>query len=314
MERTNALTVGLLITAVTWFLFSFHELFKAVVNINEYLYFPGQVAVWVMATDYVGVVGLIARTVAGLVAIAAIVLCMKKRLSPSKTLSILQGILVAEAVYWLSLLPSGIWGVLPVQISGLGNPQSGLSFNISFLVETGLPCLVESTAIPFALFKLVSKLNTERHMKGAIKWTLITGAIYIFVFWLGNSANWIYTIFYDRGLSYITNYPENMLSFGLTLFGLLGLAIFAADFAFKSRGTETLESLNFRKAGAIVILLGLYFQWNYLTWIIFGNNQLWSAWYAWFLGHNMDLWLLAIPLIGLPLLFKHNTPQKQAHA
>ena len=29
----------------------------------------------------------------------------------------------------------------------------------------------------------------------------------------------------------------------------------------------------------------------------------WSGWYAWFLGHNMDLWALSLPLFGLPLLF-----------
>ncbi len=47
----------------------------------------------------------------------------------------------------------------------------------------------------------------------------------------------------------------------------------------------------------------MYFLWNYLTWIYFGGDAVWSYWYAWFLGHNLDLWFLSLPLMGLPLLF-----------
>ena len=36
----------------------------------------------------------------------------------------------------------------------------------------------------------------------------------------------------------------------------------------------------------------MYFLWNYLTWIYFGGDAVWSTWYAWFLGHNLDLWML----------------------
>ena len=63
--------------------------------------------------------------------------------------------------------------------------------------------------------------------------------------------------------------------------------------------------------GAIITLLGMYFLWNYLTWIYFGNNALWSDWYAWMLGHNMNLWVLAIPLVGLPLLLSRGAAEKE---
>ncbi len=71
-----------------------------------------------------------------------------------------------------------------------------------------------------------------------------------------------------------------------------------------------MEKLKLRTVGAIIVLLGLYFLWNYLTWIYFQSNQLWSDWYAWILGHNMNLWLLSIPLVGLPLLFEEETGEK----
>ena len=67
-----------------------------------------------------------------------------------------------------------------------------------------------------------------------------------------------------------------------------------------------MEELKLKTIGAILIVFGLFFLWNYLTWIFFGG---WSSWYAWFLGHNLDLWMLSLPLLGLPLLFANEFQQ-----
>jgi hypothetical protein len=37
-------------------------------------------------------------------------------------------------------------------------------------------------------------------------------------------------------------------------------------------------------------------------WIFFGSVGGWGACYQWFLGHNLDLWVLCLPLVGVPLL------------
>jgi hypothetical protein len=305
--------IGLLTVALVWFLFTFHETFKGMVNIGEYAYFTGPASTWVLVTDVSGGIGLIARTVAGVVAVAAIALYLAKKGFPSSTVrKILQWVLVAEIIYWLALLISGIWGVLPMDIGGLGNSQGGLNFNMGFLIETGIPCLVSSILIPVILVKLILELRPNKPLKGAIKWGLIAGVAYIFIFWLDNSSNWFYTVMYtEKGWACLTSYPENLLSFALTTIGLLALTGYAAYFARRSVGTETIENLNLRIIGAIIVLVGLYFLWNYLTWIYFGNDQLWSQWYAWFLGHNMDLWALALPILGLPLLFKARPSQKK---
>ena len=159
------------------------------------------------------------------------------------------------------------------------------------------------------MFKLSYELNPNKPAKGAIKWGLIAGTIYILVFWLVNTGLWVSTI-RQKGTEYLTVHPENLLSLALTTIGMLALTIFTAYFAKKSVGTETLEKLKLKTVGAIIIALGLFFLWNYMTWIFFGRNEVWSVWYAWFLGHNMDLWLLSIPLVGLPLLFERNSTQK----
>jgi thiamine transporter ThiT len=122
---------------------------------------------------------------------------------------------------------------------------------------------------------------------------------------------WIITLL-EKGTGYLTSYPQNLLSFILTALGLLALAIYTAYFTKKSSGAETLQELNLKIVGVIILALGMYFLWNYLTWIFFGGDYLWSDWYAWFLGHNLDLWMLSLPLLGLPLLFTNRLSKESS--
>lgn len=295
----SPLKIGLLIVSIAYFLFTFHAMFT-LSWIGEWESLGSSFRSIIFVEDISASIGLIFRFVASLTALGGIILYFVKKGLPSQTtIKILRVILVCEAIYWLGLLASG---VLPlVYLRGLGD-RSLLSVLSSVLISD-IPCLVESIAIPVALFMLASKLNPKKPLKGAIKWGLIAGTVYIFVFWLVNTSMWIVAV-RQKGTEYLTSYPENLLSFALTTIGLLALTIFAAYFSKKSMGTETLDMLKLRTVGATITALGLYFLWNYLTWIFFGKPELWSAWYAWFLGHNMDLWILSIPLVGLPLLFE----------
>ncbi len=301
MERQRFFTplkIGLLTVIVAYFVFTLHALFT-LSWIGEWEGLSEQLAFWIFITDITATSFLIFRFIAGLIAVSAVILYfVRKELPYSSTLKILRWILVFEALYWVGLITSGIWGVLPSEAGG--------TFSVNLLLTTGIPCLVSSIAIPVSLFKLRSKLKPKKPQKEAIKWALIAGTIYIFVFWLNNTGIWIVTVT-SRGVEYLTIFPETMLSFATTVFGLLALALFTAYFAKKSIGTENIEQLRIRTVGAITTVLGLYFLWNYLTWIFFGG---WSDWYAWFLGHNLDLWLLSLPLAGLPLLFKRKTEVK----
>lgn len=303
----SPLKIGLLIVTIAYFLFTFHAMFT-LSWIGEWEYLTGSVSFWIFITDISASFGLVFRFIASLIAVAAIIFYFaKKGLSAPTTLKVLKWILVLEAIYWLGLLVSGVWGVMPVSVTVIDYILT-VQFNLTLLITTGIPCLVSSIAIPIALFKLASKLNPNKPTKDAIKWGLIAGTIYIFVFWLNNTGMWIATIM-SKGTEFLTTYPENLLSFGLTTVGLLALALFTAYFSKRSIGTETVEKLKLRTLGAIIVALGLYFLWNYLTWIFFGKPELWSGWYAWFLGHNLDLWVLSLPLVGLPLLFKRQNTE-----
>ena len=299
----SPLKIGLLIVTIAYFLFTLHATFT-ISWIGEWERLSGSISFWIFITDVSGYIGIVFRFVASIIAIATIFFYFAKRgLSAPMMLKVLRWILVLEAIYWLGLLMSGIWGVMPLSVT---NNVLTLQFDLNLLITTGIPCLVSSIAIPVALFKLAVKLGSNKPMKDVIKWGLIAGTIYVFVFWLNNTCMWIFTVM-SKGNEYLMAYPENLLSFGLTTIGLLALAIFTAYFTKKSVGTETWEKLKLRTLGAIIVALGLYFLWNYLTWIFFGGDHLWSDWYAWFLGHNLDLWMLSLPLVGLPLLFKRQT-------
>ena len=94
-----------------------------------------------------------------------------------------------------------------------------------------------------------------------------------------------------------------------TVLGLLALTAYSVYTTKTLSKTESLQDLNLKPVGVIILGLGLFYLWNYLTWIFFGGDHVWSSWYAWLLGHNMDLWMLSLPLVGLPLLFDTRSMQ-----
>jgi hypothetical protein len=250
----------------------------------------------VIFTDLPGALGLGFRTVGGFIAVVAVLLYLFKRhLGKEETLMSVRLVVVLEAVYWLSLLPSGYVGV----ISLFWWPNL---FGTIFFIHTGLPCIVGSIAMPIVLVRLFYELSPNRPIANAIRWGLISGVLYLLVSWLNNMGIWVLTIF-EKGTQYVTSYPVNAFTFLSTTVGLLLLMLYAAYFAKKSSGTDSLDKLDIRKIGIIITFFGLYMDLNYMLWLVFGSVGGWGSWYAWMLGHNMDQWLLAVPLLGLPLFF-----------
>jgi len=306
----SPLKIGFLIVALTYFLFTFHAMF-ILSWIGEWESFSGSFRFVIFVEDITANIGIASRLVASTIAFAGGILYFAKKGLPTQTtMKVLRLVLIGEAIYWLGLLASG---VLPL-FSTLGFAMWRVDGHISTLpvltslLTNEIPVLVESIAVPVVLFKLVYELNPNKPAKGAIKWGLIAGTVYVLVFWLTNTAQWVSTVM-RQGMGYLTAYPENLLSFALTSVGMLALTVFTAYFAKKSIGTETVEKLELKTIGAITTALGLFYLWNYLTWILFGTDEIWSNWYAWFLGHNLNLWLLSIPLVGLPLLFERKAAE-----
>ena len=305
-KKYSALKVGLLIVAFAYLLFNAHSLFNLNwwgewdrITTNPTLQF------YIYIEDIVAAVGIVFRFVASIIAVGAIAYYFKKALpSTAKLYNFLKIILIFEAIYWFGLTATA--GV-EVYTFALRSYPSIVSAVTSLMIGP-IPTVMESIVLPIVMLVLAFKLNPDKPANIPIKWGLITGTIMIFVFWLTNSSIWFSILSYTGWVG-ITNYPINMVSFVLTVFGLLALAIYSAIFTVAYSRAKT-QRLSVRTAGVIILAVGLFFLWEYLSWIIFDvNNNLWSSWYAWFLGHNLDLWMLSLPLVGLPLLFKRQTPE-----
>ena len=272
--------------------------------IGEWERFPGAFSFTILIEDITSTIGIIFRFAGSIIALAALIVYFaKKRFSEPRTYLVLRLVLVFEAIYWLGLLTSAAAGVLGL-FTGFG--YFSITLVLIFFVGSVLPTVLESVAIPVALFVLAYKLSPNKPVKGVIKWSLISGTVFVVVFWLLNTGIWIFTVM-AKGTDYLTSYPQNMLSFLSTLIGLLALSIYSGYVTKKYAGTETLQELNLKLVGVIIFGLGMYYLCNYLIWIFFGGDYIWSDWYAWFLGHTMDLWIMTIPLVGVPLLFERKT-------
>jgi hypothetical protein len=286
--------IGLLFVALAWFSFTFYEFVNGLFHGGYASQF-----FWILLTDTVGCVGLGFRTVAGFIAVITILLYVFKRgLSRPEAIMSLRLVVLLEAAYWLSLFPSGVWGVIYFT-----DAASAAFLGMGFLIDTGLPCIVESIVMPIVLVKLFFELSPNKPVGGAVKWGLLSGTFYLFVSWLNNTSVWTAALM-EKGIEYISLYPINLFSFAMTAVGLLLLTAYAAYFSKKSFGEESFEKLDLRKIGLTVTAFGLYFDLNYVLWLFFGSVGGWGTWYAWILGHNMDLWILSAPLLGLPLLFR----------
>ncbi|KON33894.1 MAG: hypothetical protein AC479_02960 [miscellaneous Crenarchaeota group-6 archaeon AD8-1] len=282
---------GLLIVALTWFLFTFYQFTKSAFNIYKGTF-------WIELTDTAGVIGLGFRTVAGFIAVITILFFIfRKDLSKPEIMMSIRWIVLCEAVCFLSLFLVVIWGLDILVNYGLSD------FGLTFFIGSTLPVLFESLAIPFALVMLFLALNPNKPPSSAVKWSLIVGTFYIFMVWFNNATGWIVAVL-GKGIDYVLLYPANIFSFVLTTIGLLLLGIYAAYFTKKSVNTGQLEKIDLRKVGMIVTFLSLYFLIIYIMWLLLGSIGGWSDWYAWFLGHNVELWMMALPLVGVPLLFK----------
>src|SRR4030065_50476 len=106
-----------------------------------------------------------------------------------------------------------------------------LFVSVGFMGAISLPyfCYVtagilESTILPIVLLVLAYKLSPLKPIKGAIKWSLISGTVIIFVYWLLNTCIWAFVI-PVKGPEYVTSYPYMMAAFLSTLIGLLALTL-----------------------------------------------------------------------------------------
>jgi hypothetical protein len=155
-KRPSPLKIGLLISAFAYFLFNLHSLFT-LQWIGEWNSIGGSFSFAIFLEDTTSFVGIVFRFIAGIIAVGAAVFYFSKGLpSTQKTYRIIKWILIFEALYWVSLIPTAGVNVYFI-LNRLGRLSTDSLF--SNLAWTTIPSIVESIAPPIARFSFKTQLR-----------------------------------------------------------------------------------------------------------------------------------------------------------
>ena len=306
--RNSLVKAGLSIVLCSWLVYTVYWFFKVISWVPQAFTYPFLIDI---ILEGAGTLGLSFRIGAGLAAILAMVNFLKGK-EVSRVVKLVGFAVVLEALYFLCFIPSAVFGFQAgFGLSGGHTLNSGQPGGLWFIVETGIPTLVESIIMPASLLKLRSKLiPASKSHKETVKWACIAGVSYLIVFWLTYVTQWIATFIQPEsyastypgyGMKYILDHPLNMFSFILTSVGLLLLTIF---FLWSALPTirDPAAGLNLRRVGITLTLLGGYFITIITFFRIFGPVGGPSIWIIFFMYSNADLWCVVLPALGIPMI------------
>ncbi len=282
---------------------------------NQYIYNSlSQNSWWWMVLFYgsegvSGSVAIISRAIAGAFAVyAAFLFWRKKDAAMPKIRKSASTALLLEAGFFLALIPS-IIAALAYNSTSENLFYFGHTPGLLLLYGTAIPCLAIVLVVPPLLLKLRAAIKHESSNQEIVKWSCLTAVAYLFVvFWFNYSMLWAgitvpYTRVYEQyGLDFLLQ-PANLLSFSLTVFGLLALAIATLISTLPAIKKQT-TSLNLTRIGIVLTAFGGYFLFNLLYFYLTGGYEAHpSVWYE-VIGplHNPNLWAVACVFLGLPLL------------
>jgi hypothetical protein len=267
-----------------------------------------------------GSVAIVLRAVGGFFAFYAVFLWWRKKDAASLTIrkNACRALLL-EAGFFLALIPSVI-------AAFAYNLTSEYLFYFDHTPErillfgTAIPCLVIVIVVPPLLLKLRAKIKYDTTSQEILKWSALTGIAYLFVvFWFNYVMLWAATMVpYPRayevyGLEFLLQ-PTNFLSFTITVFGLLALALTAIAVAFPVIKKQP-QKINLTNLGIIMVAFGSYFLFNTLYYYLTGSYEAQpSVWYE-VIGplHNPNLWGLAFIFVGVPLIIQSKIKQRKSN-
>ena len=291
---------------------------------HEYIYTSlSQNPWWWMVLFYgsegvTGSISIISRAVAGAFAFYAAFLYWRKKDTAMPTIrKSASAALLFEAIFFLALIPS-IIAAVAYNLTSENLFYFGHTPELLLLYCTVLPILAIVLVVPPLLLKLRAAIKHEVPKQEIVKWACLTAVAYMFVvfwftycmFWMGETVP--YPGVYPRwGLDFVLQ-PANLLSFSLTVFGLLALAIAALITTLPAIKKQTTQ-LNLTRIGIIMIAFGGYFIFNVFYYYLTGGYQANpSVWYE-VIGplHNPNLWTIAIAFLGVPVLIYSKTNKRK---
>ena len=258
-----------------------------------------------------GSVAIISRSIAGAFTVYAAFLFWRKKdtAMPIVRKSACWALLF-EAVFFLALIPPVI-AAFAYNLTSENLFYFGHTPGLLLIYGTAFPCLAMVLACAPLLLKLRSTIKHEAPTQEILKWGALTGLAYLFaVFWFNYSLLWAATLvsYPQPGLQFGYGFlwqPTNFVSFALTVFGLLAVALTALWTVFPAIKKQPLK-VNLTYVGAVMVAVGSYFLFSSIYYYLTGGYQAHpSVWYE-VIGppHNPNLWALAFVFVGVPLIIR----------
>jgi hypothetical protein len=291
---------------------------------NQYIYTSlSQNSWWWMVLFYgsegvSGSISIISRAIAGAFAFYAAFLFWRKKDTAMPTIrKSASAALLLEAIFFLALIPS-IIAAIAYNLTSENFFYFGHTPGLLLIYGTLIPILAIVLVVPPLLFKLRAIIKQEASQQEIVKWACLTGVAYLFVvfwftycmFWLGETVP--YPRVYEQwGLSFVLQ-PANLLSFSLTVFGLLALAIATLITTLPAIKKQLIQP-NLTHIGAILVAFGGYFIFNLFYYYLTGGYPAHpSVWYEVISPlHNPNLWTIALAFLGVPVLIYSKTEKRK---
>jgi len=259
------------------------------------------------ATEVTPSAGIIFRWIASILALySALVFVKKGRQSIPAVKGKVAAALLLEGANYLTMIPVVVSGFTYPFMEGLW--YYGETPGIVVFLLNGLATLAAVIIIPLFIFKLRSKIVHESSVEEIIRWSSLTGAAYLFVFWFVYSISWLASLVpwnarAQPGVEILYN-PLDMASFLLTVFFLLVVMLYGWATlipAAKKRSTPSLKRL-----GVLMTGLGIYFAAILTIFFLYGGYHAHPTVWMEILGpvHNPDCWCIALIPIGLYVALK----------
>ncbi len=282
---------------------------------NQYIYnLLSQNPWWWMALFYgseglSGSISIISRAVAGAFAFYAAFLYWRKKDSAMTTIKkSASTALLFEALFFLALIPS-IIAAAAYNLTSENLFYFGHTPGLLLIYGTLIPILAMVLVVPPLLLRLRASIKREESRQEIAKWSCLAGFAYlIVVFWFNYCMLWLgemvpYPGVYEVwGLDFVLR-PANLLSFSLTIFGLLALSILTLATTLPIIRKQTMH-FNLTRLGGILAAFGGYFIFNVFFYYLTGGYHVNpSVWYE-VIGplHNPNLWTITLAFLGVAVI------------
>ena len=255
------------------------------------------------------------RAIAGFFAVySSFLYWRKKDIDLSSIKSKITQAMLFEATYFISLSLT-VFASFSYYLSGSQFYYFDHLPGLIYVLVAGLPLLAMIIFVAPILLNLRKKILQNAGNEAISKWASLAGVSYLFiVFWFNYSMSWAGVLVpYTRvlsGLSFLLS-PINLVSFVLTFFGLLLLAICGLIVVLPVIKKKSLK-FNSRRIGTLILALGGYFMFNVFFYYFTGEYQANpSVWYE-IIGplHNPYFWCFTLVFLGLSIVLSFKKTRK----